>query len=180
MTARGGAQPHEGGRRRTRGLLQRTGTLILLVVTYWIMTSSLAPANLLVGGSISAIIWVLVKRSRDRDAPAVPYWRLFSALWLVYGAVRMVLDGVRIMAPILVGLRTWRNIGNVRVPIGERSDRGVDVNAFIASAAPGTVLVEVDHEESEFVMNVIDASDGDALVRDIDSFYENHQRPIVP
>jgi multicomponent K+:H+ antiporter subunit E/multicomponent Na+:H+ antiporter subunit E len=77
-------------------------------------------------------------------------------------------------------LRRLEQPGLVRIPIGERSERGVAVSALATTLSPGTVLVDVDWERRDLLLHVIDASDPDAVRARLQRFYDRFQRRVFP
>jgi multisubunit Na+/H+ antiporter MnhE subunit len=84
------------------------------------------------------------------------------------------------MALVVTGLRPLREPGIVAIPVGDRSTAGVAASALLATLSPGEVFVDVDHERQVMLLQVIDASDPDAVRERHDAFYRRYQRGVFP
>jgi multicomponent K+:H+ antiporter subunit E/multicomponent Na+:H+ antiporter subunit E len=104
-------------------------------------------------------------------------------VWLPVFAGAVLADvvlGTWDVALRVVGVRGLEQPGVVRVPIGERSERGVAVSALVTTLSPGSVLVDVDWERRDLVLHVIDASDPDGVRDRHQRFYGRYQRRVIP
>ena len=110
------------------------------------------------------------------------------------GGWRWGVDFVRFAAVVLgdVVKGTWRMTrlslgpdpgarqGVVEVPLGERSEEGARVSAWVATMAPGSVLLETDWERRVMRFHVADASQPEAFREALERFYREHQRAVFP
>jgi multicomponent K+:H+ antiporter subunit E/multicomponent Na+:H+ antiporter subunit E len=104
-------------------------------------------------------------------------------LWFPVFAAAVVVDVVQGTFDVALRVLSVRRLeapGVVRVPIGERSDRGAAVAGLASSLSPGSVLVDIDWERRDLLFHVIDASDPDALRARQQRFYDRYQRRVFP
>jgi multicomponent Na+:H+ antiporter subunit E len=156
---------------------------LLLTLVYALTLASFAPWDLLAGLTISAALLLATRRLRlqDGDHRAPPLWRRvvrFPILCLA--AVREIVIGTWQVALVVTGLRPLRQPGIVAVPVGERSTAGLAASALLVTLSPGEVFVDVDHERQVMLLQVLDASDPDAVRRRHDAFYRRYQRAVFP
>lgn len=98
--------------------------------------------------------------------------------WFLVGVVRRFgVDTAHATRQLLRGRTPG---GYVRLPIVDRTTRGVAVTAWVVTLTPGTVLVDVDEEAGEMVFHSLDADDPDRLRRQEEDFYERYQRRVFP
>jgi multisubunit Na+/H+ antiporter MnhE subunit len=154
-----------------------------LAAVYCLTLVSADPADVAVGAALGgALSWLLGRRLRlgpgGRRPPLASRIAWFPVL---AGAVLAdVLQGTWEVALRVLHLRPLRRPGIVRVPIGDRSERGVAVSALATTLSPGSVLVEVDHERGDLLLHVIDASEPDAVRARLQRFYDRYQRRVFP
>ena len=132
-----------------------------------------------VGGGL-----LLALRGRLRLGPAghlppLPQRLLWSPV-LAGAILADILQGTWDVALRVLHLRRLEQPGLVRVPIGDRTERGVAVAALATTLSPGTVLVDIDWERRDMLLHVIDASDPDAVRARLERFYDRFQRKVVP
>ena len=99
---------------------------------------------------------------------------------LVLVVLRDITMGTWQVAAVVLGVRPLERPGIVVVPLGERSDAGALVSAFVATLSPGEFLVDVDWERREMTFHVLDAREPDRVRERFDVFYRAHQRHLVP
>ncbi len=107
-----------------------------------------------------------------RKASALPRFLL--------GVVIEVLRGSAEMTLVVLGARDWRRQGLLEVELGDRTPLGVTVTALVTGLSPGSVVIEVDWQRRVMLVHVIDATDGDAVRRHIQAFYQRYQAPVFP
>ena len=159
--------------------MKAAALVLLLAAVYLTVIGSVAAGDAAAGLMIGFVITTRLHRLHGgfgafdwRRAAAVPR--------LLVGVAREIAAGSLTMLLVLIGRRSWRNVGFVEAPVGDRTPRGTLISALVLSASPGSVLVEVDDRRGIMLVNAIDASDPDALRREIDEFYRNHQKQAVP
>jgi multicomponent K+:H+ antiporter subunit E/multicomponent Na+:H+ antiporter subunit E len=133
----------------------------------------------LVGG---ALLLALGDRLRLGPAGPLPPFAQRVVWFPVFAGaiVADVVQGTWEVALRVLHARRLEQPGLVRIPIGERSERGVAVSALATTLSPGTVLVDVDWERRDLLLHVIDASDPDAVRARLQRFYDRFQRKVFP
>lgn len=158
-------------------------TVVLLAVIYLLTLASSDWVDLLFGVLFGTLL-VAGLAGRLSGAPAggrPPIMTRILGFPIFAGAVIAdVLAGAWDVTLRVVGLRRLEAPGIVRVPIGDRSDRGVAISALATTLSPGTVFVDVDHERGDMLLHVIDASDPDAVRAQLQRFYDRYQRRVFP
>ena len=158
-------------------------TTLGLMVVYALTLVSRDPVDLLMGAVLGASLSVYLAR-RLRLAPAGSAGsvaRRIARFPAFAGAVLIdVIVGTWDVALRTVHLREVECPGVVRVPIGERTERGVAVSALATTLSPGSVLLDIDWDHGDMLLHVIDASDPDAVRARLQRFYERYQRPVFP
>ncbi|MBW3652643.1 MAG: Na+/H+ antiporter subunit E [Actinobacteria bacterium] len=163
----------------TRLLASGVGLGLLYVLTL----GSGDPVDLVTGVLLGLVLAALLRR-RMRPAPdgrpGSPVARMLW-FWVFAGAVIAdVAQGTWDVALRVMHLRPVEHPGLVRIPIGQRSERGIAVSALATTLSPGSVLVDIDRERGDLLLHVIDASDPDAVRRRLQRFYERYQRRVFP
>ena len=150
----------------------------LLGAVFAVMVGSADPLSLALGLGAGLII-LGVRPPHER---LLRGWSLRRLVHLPRFAVGVFLElarGSLTMLRVLLGLQSWRRGGLVEVAVGPRSEGAVVLNALVVTAAPGTVLIQMDEDDRVMLLHSIDASDPDALRRDLDRFYHVYQRPLL-
>ncbi|MDQ2655049.1 MAG: Na+/H+ antiporter subunit E [Chloroflexota bacterium] len=70
--------------------------------------------------------------------------------------------------------------GFVSIPVGARSERGVDFSGFLNTLSPGSVYIGLDTDADSWVIHALDAEDSLQVAADAQAFYEKYQRPVLP
>ena len=154
-------------------------TTLVLALAYLAVIGRWSLPDVLVGFAISFFIAALFGRF-EAESPPLMFRRFLALPWFAVGVALELFRGALVMLLVLLGLKTWRNVGFVEVPYGERTRRGVLVTALVGTASPGSLLVDTDDEREVMIFNVIDASDPDGFRESIDRFYNRFQRHTVP
>ena len=154
-----------------------------LTAVYALTLASADPVDLLTGAVLSLLLLrVLAGRLRLEPRGGVPPLRE-RLIWFVPFALAILADvavGTWDVALRVMHLRGAKQPGLLRVPIGERSERGVAVSALATTLSPGTVLVDVDWDRRDMLLHVIDASDPDGVRARLERFYDRYQRRVFP
>jgi multicomponent Na+:H+ antiporter subunit E len=164
--------------------VNRVPAALVLTAVYALTLASFAPWDLLAGLLVATAVLLATRRLRLQDSgdcSPPPVWRRvvrFPVLCLA--VLRDVTVGTWQVALVVTGLRPLREPGIVAVPVGDRSTAGLAVSALLATLSPGEVFVEVDHERKVILLQVIDASDPDAVRERHDRFYRRYQRGVFP
>lgn len=163
----------------TRLLLSAVGLGLLYVLTL----ASSDPVDVVTGMLLGLVLTALLA-SRMRPAPEGPAGApIGRILWFpVFAAAVLadVIQGAWDVALRVMHLRRLERPGLVRIPIGERSERGIGVSALATTLSPGSVLIEIDRERGDLLLHVIDASDPDAVRDRHQRFYDRYQRRVFP
>jgi len=159
------------------------GSAIFLGVVYCLTLSSTDPVDFAmgagIGGALTRALGSRLRPAADSERPPL----LGRVAWfpLFIGAVLAeVVQGTWDVALRVLHLRPLERPGVVRIPIGERSERGVGVSALATTLSPGTVLIDIDDERRDLLLHVIDASDPDAVRARLQRFYDRYQRKVFP
>lgn len=70
--------------------------------------------------------------------------------------------------------------GFVSIPIGSRTEQGVDFSGFLNTLSPGSVYIGIDTDANSWVIHALEAEDAQAVAADAQAFYEKYQRPVLP
>ena len=154
-----------------------------LGLLYVLTLGSSDPVDLLTGVLLGLLLAGLLRRPTRPPAELAAGRPLARMLWfwVFAGAViAEVLRGTWDVALRVMHLRALERPGLVRVPIGERSERGIAVSALATTLSPGSVLIDVDRERGDLLLHVIDAADPDAVRDRLQRFYERYQRRVFP
>ena len=157
---------------------------LALGLVYALTLASADPLDLLTGAVLGGVLVVVLGRRLQPAAtertPVPPATRV---LWFPVFAAAVVADvvqGTWDVALRVLSVRPLEAPGVVRVPIGDRSDRGAAVTGLASSLSPGSVLVDIDWERRDLLFHVIDASDPDGLRARQQRFYDRYQRRVFP
>ena len=156
-------------------------TVVLLAVIYLLTIPSDDWVDVLFGLAFGTIIAAAL-RGRVTAGPGgsrPPITRRVIGFPVFVTAVIIdVLAGTYDVTLRVLGIRRLVSPGIVRVPIGDRSERGIAVSALATTLSPGTVFVDVDGDD--MLLHVIDASDPDAVRAQLQHFYDRYQRSVFP
>lgn len=158
-------------------------TAPMLGLIYALTLASTDPLDLVTGTLLGAVLIAVLGRRLPLpfDPPEPP--ALQRLVWFPVFAAAVLWDvvtGTWDVALRVVGLRRLERPGLIRVPIGDRTDRGVAVSALATTLSPGSVLVDVDWERRDLLVHVIDAADPDEVRRQLQHFYDRYQRRVFP
>ena len=156
---------------------------LALGVVYCLTVASTDPVDLAIGTAVGlALTAALGARLALSPAGEVPPFTR-RVLWFppfLMAILGDVLASTWDVALRILHLRPTRHARIIRVPIGERTDRGVAVSGLVISLSPGAVLVDVDWAQRDLLVHVIDASDPDAVRARLQRFYDRYQRRVFP
>jgi multicomponent Na+:H+ antiporter subunit E len=156
---------------------------LALGVLYAMTLASTDPLDVATGTLLGgALLLALGRRLRLEPGGDIPsFGQRLLWFWPFVGAVLVdIAVGTWDVALRVLGLRRIERTGVVRVPIGDRTERGVAVTALTSTLSPGSVLLDVDWERGDMLVHVIDASDPDAFRAKLDRFYDRYQRKVFP
>ena len=159
------------------GLLRHPLLTLSLLAAWLLLTVSLSPGNILLGGLLALAVSgtfaaLALPKARLRRLTAVP-----RLLWDVL--VEIVRSNSAVARIILrPGRSRGRRSGFVRVPLDMRSPYGLASLACIITVTPGTVLVDYDAAESTVLIHVLDLIDEQAWVRTVKDKWERRLMEI--
>lgn len=70
--------------------------------------------------------------------------------------------------------------GFVSIPVGTRSEEGIDFSGFLNTLSPGSVYIGVDTDANSWVIHALDAEVEQKVAEEAQAFYEKYQRPVLP
>ena len=157
-------------------------TAVGLALVYALTLASTDPVDLAIGAALgAALAGALAGRLLGPEGRVSPLatrllgWPAFAAAVLAD-----VVQGTWDVALRVLHLRSVARPGLVRVPMAQRTERGVAVSALATTLSPGTVLIDLDWERRDLVLHVIDASDPDGVRDRLQHFYDRYQRRVFP
>ncbi len=163
----------------SRGLRVAVGLGLLYALTL----VSADPVDVAMGTALGgALVLALGNRLRLGPSGHVPSFLQRAAWFPAFAAavVGDVLAGTWDVSLRVLHLRGVERPGIVRVPVGNRSERGVAVTALVTTLSPGSVLVDIDWERGDLLLHVIDATDPDGVRAHMQRFYDRYQRRVFP
>lgn len=158
-------------------------TVVGLALVYVLTLASDDPVDLAAGLVFGAALTALLAgRLAAGPAGALPpvVGRVVGFPVFAGAVLADVLTGTFDVTLRVLGIRRLETPGIVRVPIGERSERGIAVSALATTLSPGTVFVDVDRDRGDMLLHVIDASDPAAVREKLQRFYDRYQRRVFP
>lgn len=160
-------------------LFRSTGLGLVYVLTLASGDPVDAATGLLLGLALMA---ALGRRLRAAPAAAAtsPAGRVLGFGAFAAAVLADVIQGAWDVTLRVLHLRAIQQPGIVRIPIGQRSERGIAVSALATTLSPGSVLIDIDRERGDLLLHVIDASDPDAVRDRHQRFYERYQRRVFP
>jgi multicomponent Na+:H+ antiporter subunit E len=164
----------------TRRTLASAGGLALV---YALTLASTDPVDLALGAALgAALAGALANRLRlgPRGEAPPPAAHLLGLPLFAAAVLADVAQGTWDVGLRVLHVRPLGRPGLVRVPMGERSERGVAVSALATTLSPGSVLVDLDWERRDILLHVIDASDPDGVRERLQRFYDRYQWRVFP
>lgn len=146
-------------------------------------SGSVSLPDLAIALMVGALVALIDRPPTRRSVQSSPPFTVTNLLGLprfLFGLGKRLISGSWLMVRVLAGLRNWRHIGYVEVPLLAKSHRSSIVLGWAHTTAPGSTLVFIDEERGVMLFNVIDASDRQANEDDIRRFYEKYQRQFFP
>lgn len=156
-----------------------------LAAVFLAVLGSLAPADVLIGLVLAAVIVVVGNRlSRSAGRPirppgTSPARRLAGLPALLGGTLVDLARGTWQTAAFSVGRGSW-SPGLVAVDIPPTVEISAAVWALRVGIAPDSVVVEVDEQRGRILLHVIDARDPEGLRRDVLEGYRRRQQRVFP
>jgi multisubunit Na+/H+ antiporter MnhE subunit len=91
-----------------------------------------------------------------------------------------IVRGTWNVARVVLSPQLPENHGFVSIPVGARSEKGVDFSGFLNTLSPGSVYIGIDTDANSWVIHALDVEDGQKVAADAQAFYEKYQRPVLP
>jgi multisubunit Na+/H+ antiporter MnhE subunit len=159
--------------------MKRVGAAILIGAVYLAATGWGGPMNAAIA-CIAGFVLARVIPAPRRSGARLDWRRMTRLPWLVAGALVEIARGNMSMLLVLLGRKSRQRVGMLDAPLGDRTERGAVVSAFIATSAPGSIVVGIDERKRTMRVSVIDATRPEELREQLDHFYERYQRGAVP
>ncbi len=164
-------------------MTHRVLSVLVLAAIYVLTLASLDPLDIATG-IVVGVVLTAVFAGRLEEAPRGPVpplaQRVIGLPAFVWAVLVETAVGTWDVALRVIGVRSVAHPGVVRVPIGERSERGVAVTTLTTTLSPGSVVLDVDWEAGDMLFHIMDASDPDAFRAHMQRFYDRYQRRVYP
>ena len=156
------------------GLLRHPLLTFALLVAWLLLTVSLSPGNILLGGLIALALsglFTLLALPETR-------LRLNSVLRLLWAVFVEVVRSNNAVAWIILrpGHAQNRRSGFVHIPLEMRAPYGLAALACIITSTPGTIWVDHDSRRNVLLIHVLDLVDEASW---IDSIKQRYERPLL-
>ncbi len=164
-------------------MTHRVLSVIALAAIYVLTLASLDPLDIATGLVVGVVLTVVFAGRLD-EAPRGPVpplaQRVAGLPAFVWAVLLETAVGTWDVALRVIGLRSVAHPGVVRVPIGDRSERGVAVTTLTTTLSPGSVVIDIDWDAGDMIFHVMDASDPEAFRAHMQRFYDRYQRRVYP
>ncbi len=148
----------------------RTVSWLLFLVIFWAgITAAHTPSGVATGLVVALVAVWFIRHRIGRLPMLIHPWHftvlVFTFIWeLIKSAVRVA---VQVLSP-----RLNVHPGNVAIPLSTDQDFEIAVLANLITLTPGTLSVDVSADKSTLYIHALDASDPDAVRRDIKQTFE--------
>jgi multisubunit Na+/H+ antiporter MnhE subunit len=156
---------------------------VLLAVTYCLALASADPWDIGMG----LVLGFLVLRGFRTfifPEPAPDPSSLLNSLVhlprLVIAVSAEIVRGTVNVARAVLSPQLPENHGFVSIPVGSRTEEGVDFSGFLNTLSPGSVYIGIDTDANSWVIHSLDAEDAQEVAAEAQAFYEQYQRPVLP
>lgn len=161
--------------------MKRPVIAVCLAALYLLALGSVAPLDVAFAAAVGTGVTLATTRRGRRRLSLPDVLRRGAGLPRLLLRIALdAVDGTWRMALVVLGLRPWRRLGIIEVPIDDRTELGLTVTTLAAMLSPGTLLVDVDRERRVMVFHVIDRAREDELREQIQRFYRDYQRQVFP
>lgn len=158
------------------------GTL-LLAATYCLSLASADPWDIGMGLLLGFLV-LRGFRSFIFPEPAPAASSLLRSLAhlprLVIAVAVEIFQGTVNVARAVLSPRLPETDGFVSIPVGSRTEEGVDFSGFLNTLSPGSVYIGIDTDANSWVIHALDAEDTQHVAGEAQAFYEQYQRPVLP
>ncbi len=156
---------------------------VLLAVTYCLALASADPWDI----GLGLVLGFLVMRGFrgflfPEPAPAGINFlaRLAHLPALIIAVFVEIVRGTVNVARAILSPQLPETHGFVSIPIGSRTEQGVDFSGFLNTLSPGSVYIGIDTDANSWVIHALEAEDAQEVASDAQAFYEKYQRPVLP
>lgn len=156
---------------------------ILLAVTYCLALASADPWDI----GLGLVLGFLVLRGFRRfifPEPSPAESNVLRSLLhlprLMIAEFVEIVRGTVNVARAVLSPRLPDTHGFVSIPVGPRSEKGVDFSGFLNTLSPGSVYIGLDTDANSWVIHALDAEDAQEVAADAQAFYEKYQKPVLP
>lgn len=149
-----------------------------LLMVYLLVLTSVAPGDVVIGALLAAAVTFALRPSRSDSRGLGLLGRVVGGAGLAGQTAAEMVRGSWGVARFC--LRGQAEPRIVEVPRGERSPGAVALWGVLTGEAPDEIVVDVDETRSILVVQVLDASDPDAVRDRHARTYERWQRRVVP
>lgn len=157
--------------------MRRTTKLAGLVLAFLALLGAADWQNLVL--AVVVALAVALGGLRHRQPPAEPPLRVAGLPGFLAGSALMLLRASLHMLAVILRPRGRCDPGSVEVPLEELSGRAALLSAGIATAAPGTVLVDIDWQRRQMILNTVDRRQREQVRAQQQRFYRRWQRPLL-
>jgi multisubunit Na+/H+ antiporter MnhE subunit len=158
-------------------------TVVMLTTIYLLALASVAPWDVVIGVILGGLVVATFHQfvfSGPAQPPGEIARRAIRFPAFAWATILDIVRGTVTMIRVVLSPDPARDIGFVKIPIGERSETGLAISGIANTLSPGTVMVDVDRAAGTWTMHSIDASDEDAVRESVEAFYDRHQRQVWP
>lgn len=156
---------------------------VLLAATYCLALASADPWDVGMG----LVLGFLVLRGfrtfifqEPSPAPSTLLKSLVNLPRLILAVFVEIVHGTVNVARAVLSPQLPENHGFVSIPVGSRSEEGVDFSGFLNTLSPGSVYIGIDTDANSWVIHALDADQGQNVAAEAQAFYEQYQRPVLP
>lgn len=156
---------------------------VLLALTYCLALASADPWDIGMGLVLGYLV-LRGFRSFIFPTSAPPAVALLSSIVhmprLIFAVFLDIVRGTVNVARAVLSPQLPDDGGFVSIPVGFRSEEGVDFSGFLNTLSPGSVYLGIDTDADSWVIHAMDAQNGENVAADAQEFYEKYQRPVLP
>jgi multicomponent Na+:H+ antiporter subunit E len=156
---------------------------VLLAVTYCLALASADPWDIGMG----LVLGLLVLRGFRTfifPEPSPAARNVLSSLVrlprLIIAVFVEIVRGTVNVARAVLAPKLPENHGFVSIPVGPRSEKGIEFSGFLNTLSPGSVYIGIDTDANSWVIHALEAEDAQQVAAHAQAFYEQYQRPVLP
>jgi multisubunit Na+/H+ antiporter MnhE subunit len=156
---------------------------VLLAVIYCLALASADPWDI-GAGMVLAFLVLRGFRAFIFSEPSPSESNVVSSLLhlprLMIAVFVEIVRGTVNVARAVLAPRLPESDGFVSIPVGARSEMGVDFSGFLNTLSPGSVYIGLDTDANSWVIHALDAEDAQQVAAEAQDLYERYQRPVLP